>query len=64
MTSANGDVTSPGRSTAPGGSVKEEYREFISTRNTEIERCNSMKYKIQQDSQEAKSKAKENCVVM
>ena len=63
MTSANGDVMSPGRSSAPVGSSK-EYREFVSTRNSEIERCNSMKYKMQKESQEAKDKAKENCSVM
>ena len=63
MTSVNGDVTSPGRSTAPPGSSK-EYRELVSTRNSEIERCNSLKYKMQKESQEVRSKAKENCAVM
>jgi hypothetical protein len=66
MTSMNGDVMSPGRSTAPVGSSK-DFREFTSTRNTEIERCNSLKYKVgkmKKDSQEARNKAKENCSVM
>lgn len=63
VTSSNCDVTSPGRSSAPAGSSK-EFREFVSTRNSEIERCNSLKYKMKQESQEVRSKAKENCSIM